>query len=101
MHKLAAVALSLALAQPAFAVNMNFMKDAPVTRLNAAEVKAFSEFVDKTLDQGAEDTTVEWKAPKTTFTSKLTPQKPFKDGAFECRDLRIESESRDRSERGT
>jgi len=101
MYKALALALSLTLVQAALAANMNFMKDAPVTTLTKDELTAFSAFVDKTLSEGAEGSTVEWKAPKTPFTSKLTPAKTYKADTLECRDVRIESESRDRAERGT
>src|SRR5688572_12432372 len=101
MHQIVAFALTLALAYPALAIDMRFMKEAPITRLGADELKTFTAFVEKTLNEGGEDATVEWKATKATFTSKLTPQKRFKDGALECRDMRIESDSHDRSERGT
>jgi surface antigen len=85
---------------PAWAVNMNVLKDAPVTRLNAEEVKAFRAAVIKTLDSGADGATVEWKAPKTKFVSKITPQKSFADGKLKCREATIESDSHDRLQRG-
>jgi hypothetical protein len=84
MYKALALALSLTLVQPALAANMNFMKDAPVTTLTKDELTAFSAFVDKTLSEGAEGSTVEWKAPKTPFTSKLTPAKTYKADTLEC-----------------
>src|SRR5262245_60587180 len=76
---------------PAWAVNMNVFKDAPITRLNADEVKEFRATVIKTLNDGADGATVEWKAPKTRFTSKITPQKSFADGKLKCREATIES----------
>ena len=87
-------------AWPAGAVNMSVFKDAPITRLNADEVKEFRATVIKTLDSGADGTTVEWKAPKTKFVSKITPQKSFADGKSKCREATIESDSHDRFQRG-
>ena len=85
---------------PAWAVNMNVFKDAPITRLSADEVKEFHAAVTKTLDSGADGATVEWKAPKTTFVSKITPQKSFTEGKSKCREATIESDSHDRFQRG-
>lgn len=89
------------LAGPALAMNMNVFKDAPVSRLKGDEVKEFRAFVMKTLDEGTDGTTAEWKAPKTRFTSKVTPVKSFEDGKWKCRDTTIDSDSHDRQMRGT
>ena len=85
---------------PASALNMSGFKDAPITRLTGEEVKAFRSFVMKTLDEAPDGTMVEWKAPKTPFVSKITPQKSFKDGKAPCREATIESDARDRFQRG-
>jgi surface antigen len=84
----------------ASAMNMNVFKDAPITRLTADEVKEFRAAVMKTLDATADGTTVEWKAPKTRFVSKITPQKSFEDGKLKCREATIESDAHDRFQRG-
>jgi surface antigen len=90
----------LAVAGPASALNMSGFKDAPITRLNNGELKAFRAFIMKTLDQAPDGTTVEWKAEKTRFVSKLTPQRSFTDGKLPCRDITIESDAHDRYQRG-
>jgi surface antigen len=87
-------------AGPTFALNMSGFKDAPITRLTGEELKAFRAAVMKTLDEAPEGTTVEWKAPKTPFVSKITPMRTFTDGARQCRDATIESDARDRFQRG-
>jgi surface antigen len=95
------LALTLAVAVcPAWAVNMSVFRDAPITRLSADEVKEFRATVVKTLNDGADGATVEWKAPKTKFVSKITPQKSFADGKAKCRETTIESDSHDRFQRG-
>ena len=101
MHRIYMAVLAVTLAVPAFAVNINVFKDAPVTRLNAEEIKAFRAFVIKTLNEGADGASAEWKATKTTFTSKVTPMKTFQDGKLKCRDATIDSDSHDRQMRGT
>jgi len=90
----------LAVVGPASALNMSGFKDAPITRLSSEELKVFRAFVMKTLDQTPDGTTVEWKAEKTRFVSKLTPQKSFTDGKLPCRDVTIESDAHDRYQRG-
>jgi len=90
----------LAAASPVIAINMNGFKDAPITRLTGEELKAFRAAVMKALDEAPEGTTVEWKAPKTPFVSKITPQRRFSDGKLQCREATIESDARDRFQRG-
>ena len=88
-------------AAPALAINMSGFKDAPLTRLSPGEVTQFRAFVMKTLDTAADGTTADWKAPKTPFVTKVTPQKSYSEGKRKCREATIESEARDRLERGT
>ena len=90
----------LAVAGSAWALNMSGFKDAPITRLSGEELKVFRAFVMKTLDQTPDGTTVEWKAEKTRFVSKLTPQKSFTDGKLPCREITIDSDAHDRYQRG-
>jgi len=85
---------------PAWALNMSGFKDAPITRLSGEELKAFRAAVMKTLDETPDGVTVEWKAEKTKFTSKITPRKSFTDGKLPCREATIESDARDRYQRG-
>jgi surface antigen len=96
---LSVVAVSLLVA-PALALNMSGFKDAPITRLTGEELKAFRAAVMKVLDETPEGTTVEWKAPKTPFVSKITPKKSFTDGKQQCREATIESDARDLLQRG-
>jgi len=85
----------------AWALNMSVFQDAPISRLTGDEVKEYVAVVEKTLDATADGTTVEWKAPKTNFVSKITPQKSFNDGESRCREATIESDSKDRYGRGS
>ena len=95
------VALTLLVVMyPALALNMSGFKDAPLTRLTGEELKAFRAAVMKALDETPEGTTVEWKAPKTRFVSKITPTKSFTDGRQPCREATIESDARDLMQRG-
>lgn len=97
--KIVPLALILTMS-PALALNMSGFKDAPITRLSGAELKVFRAFVMKTLDQTPDGTTVEWKAEKTRFVSKVTPRKSFTDGKLPCREVTIESDAHDRYQRG-
>jgi surface antigen len=84
----------------AWALNMSGFKDAPITRLTGEELKTFRAAVMKVLDETPEGTTVEWKAPKTRFVSKITPTKSFTDGERRCREATVESDARDLLQRG-
>lgn len=99
MKKSLLVAL-LAFGGSAWALNMSGFRDAPITRLTGEELKAFRAAVMKALDEAPEGTTVEWKAPKTPFVGKITPQRRFSDGKLQCREATIESDARDRFQRG-
>jgi surface antigen len=79
---------------------MSGFREAPVTRLSTEELKEFRGVVVKTLDETKDGVTVEWKAPKTKFVSKVTPQKTFTDGKAKCREATIESDAHDRFQRG-
>jgi surface antigen len=92
--------LALVLVAPAYAINMSGFREAPITRLNNAELKAFRTAVNKALDETPDGTTVEWKAPTTRFTSKITPNKTFADGKRKCREAIVESDAHDRYQRG-
>ena len=92
--------LALALVAPAYAINMSGFREAPITRLNNAELKAFRAAVNKALDETPDGTTVEWKADKTRFSSKITPHKTFADGKRKCREATVESDAHDRYQRG-
>jgi surface antigen len=100
MNKTGIALLTMMLATPAYAFNVGALSDAPVTRLTSAEVKAFRAFVLKTLDEGADGASADWKAPKTVFTSQVTPTKSFTDGKLKCREATIESNAEDKYERG-
>lgn len=95
--------LPLALAAvmaPALALNMTGFKDAPITRLTGDELKAFRAAVMKVLDETPDGTTVEWKAEKTRFVSKITPRKSYTQKQLKCREATIESDAHDRYQRG-
>jgi surface antigen len=62
--------------------------------------QAFRAAVMKTLDETPDGSTVTWQAPKTKFSSKITPQKTFADGKQTCREATIESDAHDRFQRG-
>jgi hypothetical protein len=85
---------------PAWALNMSGFRDAPITRLTGDELKVFRAAVMKTLDETPDGSTVTWQAPKTKFSSKITPQKTFADGKQTCREATIESDAHDRFQRG-
>jgi len=72
-----------------------------MTRLSSDELKTFTTFVIETLDTGADGATAEWSAPKTRFTSRVTPGPVVSDAKRTCRNATVESEAKDRFQRGT
>ena len=84
-----------------FAANLAFLRDAPITRLSQEELATFRAFVMKTLDEDPDGKTVEWKAPKTRFTSKITLDKSFTDSGRRCRSVRVNSKAHDVQMSGT
>jgi len=97
---IAAAVAAILFSAPAWALNDSFLKDAPVSRLSEDEFKAFWAFAMNTLDTTPDGKTVEWKATKARFTSKITPQKSFTEGGLKCREVTIDSDSGDRQMRG-
>ncbi|MGZ5261421.1 MAG: hypothetical protein ACXWC0_27700, partial [Burkholderiales bacterium] len=69
--RIAAGAALVVFAVFAHAFNMSFLNDSPVTRLTAEELKQYTAFTLKALDEAPDGTTVEWRAPKSQFTSKI------------------------------
>jgi hypothetical protein len=98
--RMAAALAAMLLTAPTWAQYDSFLKDAPVSRLNKEEAGAFWAFIMTTLDTTPDGKTVEWKATKATFTSKITPERSFSDGALKCREVTIDSDSGDRQMRG-
>ena len=91
---------AMAMAGTVSAQNVNAFRDIPISRLSADELKEYLAFLGKTLDATPEGTTAEWKAPKTTFTGKVTPLKSYTEAGQQCREATIDSEARDLHQRG-
>ena len=100
MKKIALLAALALAAPPALALNMNGFKDAPLTRLGQDELKAFRAAVMRVLDESPDGATVEWKAEKTKFVSRITPRSTYTDGKLKCREAVVESDAHDRFQRG-
>ena len=101
MYRISVALFAVGLAGPALAINTNVFKEAPVSRLSSDEVNRFKGFVIQTLDNGNDGITVEWKAAKTHFISRVTPLKSFEDGKQKCREATIDSNSQHLHMKGT
>jgi surface antigen len=99
-NNFAAALAAIFFAAPAWAINDSFLKDAPISRLSKDELDVFWAFTMKTLDTAPDGKTMVWKAPKTTFTSRITLKRSFDDGGLKCREVTIASESGDRKMSG-
>ena len=100
MKRVLAVLMASAAAGTAAALNTTGFFDAPITRLSEPELEAFKAYVEKVLDEAPDGKTVQWKAPKTQFVSKITPHKTLTEQGKRCREATIESDSHDRHQRG-
>lgn len=100
MKRLLAGLIAVALAGAVYAANMGVFMEAPITRLTQPELATFKSFVEKLLSEAPNGKTVEWTAPKTKFTSKITLRKSFTDAGRRCREIRVASDSGDRQMAG-
>ena len=100
MSRILVALITTVMAGAALALNSSVFFDAPITRLTAPELEEFRTFVEKILSEAPDGKTVEWKAPKTRFVSKITPHNSFTQGGNRCREATIESDSHDRHQRG-
>jgi len=100
MRNILAAAVAAAVATTAFAINTSVFRDAPITRLSQDELEEFKAFVHRILDDAPDGKTVEWRAPRTRFVSKVTPHNSFTENGNRCRETTVESDSNDRYQRG-
>jgi len=98
-NHIAAALAAIFFVAPAWALNESFLKDAPLSRLSEDEFKAYWAFAMKVLDTTPDGKTVQWKATKATFTSKTRLQRSFTEGALKCREVIVDTDSRDRQMR--
>lgn len=56
---------------------MNAFKETPVSRLTADETKAFRTIVLRALYETPDGMSVEWRAQRTRFVGKITPQRSY------------------------
>ena len=78
-------------AAQAWAIDMNGFKGTPIAQLSADEKKAFHTALVQVLNQVPDRASVDWKAPRTKFASRITPVKSFDEGQLRCRETLIES----------
>jgi surface antigen len=93
----AMAALMAAAAVPAFALpwtNFNGVRDAPMTKFNAADTKLMTQTLYRTLSSGEDGVTVSWSNPATTSGGSITPAKDPK-GRAHCRLAQVENHFRD------
>ena len=100
MKRVLVILIAWAAAGVAAALNTTGFFEAPITRLSEPELEAFKSYVEKTLDGAPDEKTVEWKAPKAQFVSKITPHRTFTQQGQRCREATIESTARELHQRG-
>ena len=73
----------------AMAINLNFLRNAPISRFNQQDIQLLQEAFLKAMDSGADGTTVEWANDRTGASGTITPTERFQRGGAECRTARF------------
>ena len=92
-HLALLVALLVA-AVPAWAGNLNFLKDAPIGRFNEQDLIIFKQTLIDVLDNGADGEARRWSNPQTQSGGEIKPIKKFKRGVTPCRRVAISNSAK-------
>jgi hypothetical protein len=79
----------LATALPVAAANLNFLKDAPISKFTEEDLKIFTQTRDQLLNTGKDGETREWSNPATKASGKINIVKSFERDGLRCRSLKI------------
>ena len=93
----ATVVATLGVAQ---AANVNFLGDAPIAYMNAADQRLFREAVFKALDKTPDGQTVTWSNPKTKAGGEIKLMRTDDMHAELCRIAQVHSKAGGRENRG-
>jgi surface antigen len=83
--------LALACGNAAAQSNLTFMKDSPVSRFNAEDMRLMQEAGKAVLDSTEPSATREWSNPKSKHSGKVTLEQTFSFESRDCRRLRVEN----------
>jgi hypothetical protein len=88
----------LATALPVAAANLNFLKNAPISKFTDEDLKIFTQTRDQLLNTGKDGETREWSNPATKASGKIIIVKSFKRDGVPCRTLKITNRAQGLSE---
>jgi hypothetical protein len=90
----------LALAAPAVASNISFMKDTPYAHFTKEDHKLFNEALNNILNSGADGDSRTWSNPTSKAGGELKVLKSFERKGAPCRTLSIANKAKGRSASG-
>jgi surface antigen len=85
------LAVTAAIAIPAFAANTLFLGNAPLARMTAEDVDIFHKAAVATLETGEDGKPAKWRNPQTKAWGRLTPLNRYDGPEGPCRDLQIQN----------
>jgi surface antigen len=83
--------LALACGNAAAQSNLTFLKDSPVSRFNAEDMRLMQQAGKAVLDSTAAAVSREWSNPKSKHSGSVTLEQSFSFESRDCRRLRIEN----------
>ena len=85
------ITLILAICWPTFsgAVNLNFLRHSPASKLTAEDTALLSAAVQHALNHNEDNTTHRWHNPETEHCGELTPLNTYTAYGTTCRKLKI------------
>ena len=89
--KLFLLSIALPCSNAALAANLNFLGNAPISRMTQEDIDIFYGAAVKALDSAADGEGRRWENPKTRAGGTLTPLKTYPGPGGRCRDLQVEN----------
>ena len=89
----ASLFLCIVLPLSANAMNLRFLKDAPIAKMNSADFGLMSKAADKALTDAKDNESINWQNPETGSRGTLTPLSTYKAHNTTCRKLKLFNEA--------
>lgn len=85
----AALALGLAAALPAHAINMGFLSQTPYAQFSPADKKTMKANVERALEETADGATLDWKNEASGASGSISPQRSLERDGRKCREALV------------
>ena len=92
--------VAVAVALPATASNLRFMKDSPLQYFTPEDTKMFKATLYEVLDKGADGEARKWSNPTTEANGEIKPTNSFARNGTPCRTLAISNSAKGLSASG-